>query len=177
MYPRPICQEEEGYAPGGGTRPRREVNFRELREVRSTEHEDEQPIGDDKKSEDGKLKDEKAEELLETVSERFWSEKTFLRVMDERKTILDNPKLTARQKRQLLETSRYPLAVVTNRGIPFRTEEVVRWMLIYSMAVVIILALLTAFAHLEKEVTISFVGTVIGGMIATVAQKLGKIGS
>jgi hypothetical protein len=30
---------------------------------------------------------------------------------------------------------------------------------------------------LEKEVTISFVGTVIGGMIATVAQKLGKIGN
>jgi hypothetical protein len=65
---------------------------------------------------------------------------------------------------------------VTDRGIPFRTEEVVRWILIYSMGVAIILALLTAFAHLEKEVTISFVGTVIGGMIATVAQKLGKIG-
>ena len=97
------------------------------------------------------------------------------RLMEERESILRNEKLATREKVQLLETSRYPLAVASGRGIAFKTEQVVKWMLIYSMVVVVVLATLTAIGRLEKEVTVSFIGTVVGGLIATVAQKLGKV--
>ena len=97
------------------------------------------------------------------------------RLMEERHQIIHDEKLGTKDKVQLLETSRYPLAVASGRGIAFKTEQIVKWMLAYSMVVVVILATLTALGRLEKEVTVSFIGTVVGGLIATVAQKLGKV--
>ena len=58
----------------------------------------------------------------------------------------------------------------------FRTEKVIYGILVFSAVVLITLACLTAFAGLAKEVTITFAGTVVGGTIATIAQKLGKVG-
>jgi hypothetical protein len=55
------------------------------------------------------------------------------------------------------------------------TDSVVYGILVFGGTVLIVLALLTSFAHLPHEVTLSFVGTVLGGVIATIAQKLGKL--
>ena len=92
----------------------------------------------------------------------------------ERQKIVDNEKLSARQKRVLLEENRKALTVATG-GKVTKTDSVVYGILVFGGVVLVILALLTAFADLAPEVTLSFVGTVLGGVIATIAQKLGKI--
>jgi len=99
----------------------------------------------------------------------------FLRSLSqERKAILDNDKLTAKQKQMLLDENRKTLVVATG-GTIRKTDSVVYGILIFGGLVLIILSLLTTFAKLPSEVTLSFVGTVLGGTIATIAQKLGKI--
>ncbi len=60
--------------------------------------------------------------------------------------------------------------------IAFRTEKVIYAILAFSAVVIVILSGLTAAERLPKEVTITFVGTVVGGVLATIAQKLGKVG-
>ena len=92
----------------------------------------------------------------------------------ERQKIVDNEKLSAREKRMLLDENRKALTVATG-GKVTRTDSVVYGILVFGGVVLVVLALLTAFSGLPKEVTISFVGTVLGGVIATIAQKLGKI--
>lgn len=92
----------------------------------------------------------------------------------ERQQIVGNEKLTARNKRVLLEENRKALTVATG-GTVTKTDSVVYGILIFGGTVLIVLALLTAFYGLAKEVTLAFVGTVLGGVIATIAQKLGKI--
>lgn len=56
-----------------------------------------------------------------------------------------------------------------------KTDSVVYGILIFGGVVLTVLAFLTSFAGLPSEVTLAFVGTVLGGTIATIAQKLGKI--
>lgn len=92
----------------------------------------------------------------------------------ERQHIVENEKLTARDKRLLLEENRKALTVATGGNVT-KTDSVVYGILIFGGSVMIVLALLTAFFGLAKEVTLAFVGTVLGGVIATIAQKLGKI--
>jgi hypothetical protein len=102
-------------------------------------------------------------------------------LIQERLTILnsiDLPKLSAADKLKLLEQNRLSLNTLRGgRTYKFGTEAVIYSILIFSGVVIVILALLTAYAGLAKEVTITFVGTVVGGTIATIAQKLGKVGS
>jgi hypothetical protein len=92
----------------------------------------------------------------------------------ERQKVLDNDKLSAKEKGALLDENRKALTIATG-GKVTKTDSVVYGILIFGGVVLVILALLTAFGDLPKEVTISFVGTVLGGVIATIAQKLGKI--
>jgi hypothetical protein len=92
----------------------------------------------------------------------------------ERQKIVDNEKLSARQKRMLLDENRKALTVASG-GKVTKTDSVVYGILVFGGVVLVILALLTAFNDLPQEVTLSFVGTVLGGVIATIAQKLGKI--
>src|SRR5262249_4898105 len=92
----------------------------------------------------------------------------------ERQKIVDNDKLSARQKRALLDENRKALTVATG-GKVRKTDSVVHGILIFGGVVLIVLALLTVYENLPKEITLSFVGTVLGGVIATIAQKLGKI--
>lgn len=92
----------------------------------------------------------------------------------ERQKILDDPKLSARHKRILLDENRKALTVTTG-GRVTKTDSVVYGILIFGGLVLVVLALLTTFANLPSEVTLSFVGTVLGGTIATIAQKLGKL--
>ena len=93
---------------------------------------------------------------------------------EQRTKIIDNDKLSARHKRLLLDENRKTL-VVASGGTNTTTDSVVYGILFFGGAVIIILSLLTTFAHLPSEVTLSFVGTVMGGTIATIAQKLGKL--
>ena len=92
----------------------------------------------------------------------------------ERQTILDDPNSKPREKLKLLESNTKSLAISTG-GTVTGTENVVYGILIFGGVVLTILALLTAFAGLSSEVTVAFVGTVLGGTMATIAQKLGKI--
>lgn len=92
----------------------------------------------------------------------------------ERQKIIDNDKLSAREKQALLDENRKALIVATGGKIT-KTDSVVYGILIFGGVLLTILALLTVYKDLPKEVTLSFVGTVLGGVIATIAQKLGKI--
>ena len=92
----------------------------------------------------------------------------------ERQKIVADEKLSARDKRLLLEENRKALTVATGGSVT-KTDSVVYGILIFGGVVLVVLALLTAFYGLAKEVTLAFVGTVLGGVIATIAQKLGKI--
>lgn len=79
-------------------------------------------------------------------------------------------------KLKMLENNRQALASVRgNYG--FGTEKVIYAILLFSAFVLLVLSWLTAYHGLAKEITITFAGTVVGGTIATIAQKLGKIGS
>jgi hypothetical protein len=93
---------------------------------------------------------------------------------DERRKILDDDKLSARQKYRLLDENR-KMVVVANGGTVRKTENMVYSILVFGGTVLVILALLTVYKNLPHEVTLSFVGTVLGGTIATIAQKLGKL--
>lgn len=102
----------------------------------------------------------------------------FEQLVDERKTILES-KFTVRERLKLLEENRQFLAVA-NGGSPYKfgTEKVIYGILIFSAVVILALACLNVFSPkpLPTEVTSTFVGTVVGGTIATIAQKLGKVG-
>jgi len=121
---------------------------------------------------------EQQEEQVHTTPSRprlSESLEEFLRSLaQERKAILDNEKLTAKQKQMLLDENRKTLVVATG-GTIRKTDSVVYGILVFGGLVLIILALLTTFAQLPSEVTLSFVGTVLGGTIATISQKLGKL--
>lgn len=92
----------------------------------------------------------------------------------ERQKMVENDKLSARQKQLLLEENRKALTIATDGRIT-KTDSVVYGILVFGGVVLVILALLTTFAALPAEVTLAFVGTVLGGTIATIAQKLGKL--
>jgi len=86
--------------------------------------------------------------------------------------------LSAGEKLKLLEQNRLSLNTLRGgRMYKFGTEAVIYSILIFSGVLILALAVLTAKYDLPKEVTITFVGTVVGGTIATIAQKLGKVGS
>jgi hypothetical protein len=103
-------------------------------------------------------------------------------LMEERRRILaslDSEKLTVRDKLKLLEENRQFLMVMRGGSrYKFGTEKIIYSILLFSAVVIVILACLNVFApnQLPTEVTTTFVGTVVGGTIATIAQKLGKVG-
>jgi hypothetical protein len=90
---------------------------------------------------------------------------------------MDVSKLSNVEKFKLMEDTR-EMMIQLYGGNPtkFATEKVIYAILTFSGAVIIVLALLTSFAGLSSQVTTTFVGTVVGGTIATIAQKLGKVG-
>jgi hypothetical protein len=102
-------------------------------------------------------------------------------LIEERLMILksiDLANLSAGEKLKLLEQNRLSLNTLRGgRRFTFATEAVIYSILIFSGVLILALAVLTAKYDLPKEVTITFVGTVVGGTIATIAQKLGKVGS
>jgi hypothetical protein len=98
-----------------------------------------------------------------------------IELVAERRSILENEKLQTKDKIRLLESNRRALVIATG-GKTSKTENVVYGILVFGAVVLVILALLTTYAHLPSDITLAFVGTVLGGTIATIAQKLGKIG-
>ena len=100
------------------------------------------------------------------------------RLVEERREIIQlivNQKLNVVEATKLLEQNSQLIGRVRGR-YSFGTEKVIYSILGFSAIVILILSWLTAFNSLPKEVTITFVGTVVGGTIATIAQKLGKVG-
>ena len=95
-------------------------------------------------------------------------------LMEERQAILQEDKLSPKDKISLLESNRKAL-VIARGGSIRKTENIVYSILIFSSVVIVTLSLLTAFAQLPAEVTLSFVGTVVGGTVTIIAQKLNKI--
>ena len=95
-------------------------------------------------------------------------------LMEERKKIIENDKFSPKERLALLDDNRKAI-VVANGGTIKRTENVVYGLLIFGTFGLTVLALLTTYAGLPHEVTLSFVGTVLGGTIATIAQKLGNL--
>jgi hypothetical protein len=106
------------------------------------------------------------------------ADRVLQQLLDERREILKNEKWSVKEKEkvQLLDTQRDTLSAVTGKRIRiFKSEQIVYAILAFSLVVLLCLAWLTAYANLSKDVTIAFVGTVVGGTTATVAQKLGRL--
>ncbi len=144
-----IRMEEEEEKSGGGVRRRRPIGFGTY------------------ESEDGD-QDRYVYDYPDAI------EKLLKSLAEERKVIVNDEKLSAKQKQALLDENRKTLVVATGGSIR-KTDSVVYGILIFGGVVLVVLALLTTFADLPSEVTLAFVGTVLGGTIATIAQKLGKI--
>jgi hypothetical protein len=97
-------------------------------------------------------------------------------VLMERRTILADTKLQTRAKLKLLEANHRTLLVMRGGRVKtFRTEAVVFAILGFSAVLLIALAVLNVKAGLPIEITLTFLGTTLGGVIATIAQKLGRI--
>jgi hypothetical protein len=95
-------------------------------------------------------------------------------ILEERKKIHEDQKTTPRQKEKLLAENRKTFTIATG-GRVTRTDEVVMWVLIFAGFLIFALAMLTAFVGLSENITTTFIGTVVGGTIATITQKLGKL--
>jgi hypothetical protein len=95
-------------------------------------------------------------------------------LLEERQSILDADGLTPRQRVQLLEQNRKTLVNVQG-GHVVGTEQVVYALLAFGALVLVLLSALTAFWDLPSQVTTTFAGTVVGGLLATVAQKIGRL--
>ena len=96
------------------------------------------------------------------------------KIIEERQIILRDEKLNSKEKARLLESTRAMLFTVRGDRL-VKTDKIVYAILVFGAVVMITLSLLTCFAGLPKEVTLTFVGTVVGGTIATIAQKLGRL--
>jgi len=111
----------------------------------------------------------------EEVTERPPADaRVLLALVEERRKIHEDEKATPRQKEKLLAENRKALTIATG-GRVTRTDEVVMWVLIFAGILIFTLTMLTAFAGLSENITTTFVGTVVGGTIATITQKLGRI--
>jgi len=98
------------------------------------------------------------------------------RLIEERQRIMADTSLKTRDKLKLLESNhRTTLMLRGGTFKSFKTEQVVYAILIFNALLLIVLALLNVFARLPVEVTLAFVGTALGGTIATIAQKLGRL--
>jgi hypothetical protein len=95
-------------------------------------------------------------------------------LITERTLILESKTFSSREKQRLLEANRKTITIVKG-GRVTKTENVVYGILIFGAVLIVVLSLLNTFANLPTEITLSFVGTVLGGVIATIAQKLGRI--
>jgi hypothetical protein len=95
-------------------------------------------------------------------------------LMEERQKIHEDEKTTPRQKERFLAENRKAFTIASG-GRVTRTDEVVKWVLIFAGVLIFTLAMLTAFAHLNENIATTFIGTVVGGTIATITQKLGKL--
>lgn len=96
------------------------------------------------------------------------------KLIEEREAIIANDSLSPRDKIKLLESNRKAIVMVRGGHI-VGTEKVVYSLIGMSTVVTIVLACLTTFSDLPQEVTLTFTGTVVGGLIATVAQKIGRL--
>ena len=96
------------------------------------------------------------------------------RLIDERKRILAMEGLTRRERRALLQENRDVITMIRG-GRVVRSEGLVYAILVFS-AVVIVAALVGAYADKGlREVALTITGTVVGGTLTTIAQKLGTI--
>ena len=101
--------------------------------------------------------------------------KVLNQLMEERQKIVD-AKLWTRSKLKLLKANKDAMVIAQGAKVTSRQREnVVYGILIFGGVVSVILALLTVQLKLPKEIALTFVGTVLGGTIATIAQKLGKL--
>jgi hypothetical protein len=98
------------------------------------------------------------------------------KLIQERQTILADTTVTPKERLKLLESNHRSLLILRGGHFKtFKTEQVVYAILVFSGVALIALALLNVFAGLPSNITLVFVGTILGGTIATIAQKLGRI--
>ncbi len=96
------------------------------------------------------------------------------RLIDERERILAAEGLSNRERRALLGENRDVITMIRG-GRVVRSEGLVYAILVFS-AVVIVAALIGAYVDKGlREVALTITGTVVGGTLTTIAQKLGTI--
>ena len=101
-------------------------------------------------------------------------------LISERERIIDllgENKIDKAQALALLADNRQILLSMQGRSrFGFATEKVIYALLTFSAGVIALLAYLNTTGKLPTDVTMTFVGTVVGGTLTTIAQKLGKVG-
>ncbi len=96
------------------------------------------------------------------------------RLIDERERILAAEGLSNKERRALLQENRDVITMMRG-GRVVRSEGLVYAILVFS-AVVIVAALIGAYVDKGlREVALAITGTVVGGTLTTIAQKLGTI--
>ena len=91
----------------------------------------------------------------------------------ERRLIMADGKLTPREKLRLLEENRKTITIATGGRIS-HVDNMAYAVAIFSCVIVVILALLAAHAPELKDIALSFIGTVIGGLLAIVGHQVGN---
>src|SRR6516164_9234841 len=85
-------------------------------------------------------------------------------VLRERDRILSDSKLSTKDKLKLLEANHRTLLVMRGGRIKtFKTEFVVYGILAFSTVIILSLAVLNVKAKLPPEITLTFLGTTLGG--------------
>jgi len=108
------------------------------------------------------------------AKEAFSGSPLLMELLNERKSILENSSLKSREKLRLLESNRKAFVLIKGGSIK-KTENVVYSVLLFSGLLIVTLALLNTFSNLSTDITLTFMGTVLGGTIATITQKIGKL--
>jgi hypothetical protein len=82
--------------------------------------------------------------------------------------------LAVKDKKKLLRENQATMSIV--RAQPVLHTKTIVWQLLGFSLIVILAGLITAFFNKDlHDVALSITGTVVGGTIASIAQKLGQI--
>lgn len=100
-------------------------------------------------------------------------DKTIQTLSNERLLILQNKKISTKEKIKLLNENKRVLILVCG-GTIRKTNRIIYAILLMAGVLLVAFAILNTCESLSTEITLVFIGTVMGSVIAAISSKLGK---
>ena len=125
--------------------------------------------------------DTQEEQAAQTQEQAAQVMALYSQILDERQQIIraiTEGDISKEDATGLLQENQQVLSKIIEASKPRKrqtTENVARNILIFAAVVLAFLAVLNVWAYLPTDITLAFLGTTLGGTIATIAQKLGKL--